>query len=311
MEREMLFLNSHVYLRGAAWFVLVSVISALNDTFVKLSGTGLGALQVTFFRFFFGMVTLLPFMLRGGIQSFKTPYVRIHATRSLFLFLAIMPWSYGVIQLPLPLVTTISFTTPIFVLVLSRLFLKERIGLGRVLATAVGFLGIVVSAQPGWGGVNASVFILVLSTILFASLDIINKKQLIKDESLLHLLFFSALGTTLLCLPFALANWVTPSWGDLGLLLCLGAGGNLILFCLLKAFQACELSSLQPLRYTELLFSMALSFVVFGQLPSSSTLWGAAFIIPATFYIAYHEVRRPKSKPSQETSLDEAATPCL
>ncbi len=281
------------YIRGVSWFILVSVVSALNDALVKMTGLRLGGMQVAFFRFFFSCVTLLPFMVMGGWACFKTPHWRVHGVRSLFLFLAMAPWCYGVIALPLSLVTTLSFTTPLFVLVLSALFLKDAPGWHRIVATCVGFAGILVSAQPTLA-FNNSVFFLIGSTVLFASLDVLNKKLLVQDETLLSMLFFSAFGTTCLSFPFALWGWVTPSLFELMTLFILGIGANLILYCLLKAFACCQLSALQPFRYVELLFSSAIGFLVFSELPSWSTLWGACLIIPATFYVAIYEVRRPR-----------------
>ena len=282
---------NNTYVRAVAWFVLVSVVSAFNDALVKMTGLRLGGMQVAFFRFFFSCVTLLPFMIAGGTTRFRTKHWGVHGLRSLFLFLGLVPWCCGVIALPLSLVTTLSFTTPLFVLLLSNIFLKESLGWHRILATCLGFVGILVIAQPTLA-FNNSVFLLIGSTILFASLDILNKKLLIKDETLLSMLFFSALGTTVLSFPFVLSGWVTPSWLDLMTLFFLGTGANLILYCLLKAFSYGDLSSLQPFRYVELLFSSALGFVLFGEWPTGSTLWGACFIIPATFYVAIYEVQK-------------------
>ena len=285
------------YLRGVMWFVLVSVVSALNDTLIKMTGLRLSGIQVSFFRFFFSCLTLLPFMIVGGRERFKTVHWRIHGVRSLFLFLAMAPWCYGVIALPLSLVTTLSFTTPLFVLLLSFLFLRESLGWHRVLATCLGFCGILVSVQPTLL-LDGSVFLLIGSTILFASLDILNKKLLIQNETLLSMLFFSALGTTLLSFPFALLDWTTPSVFELVTLFFLGIGANLILYFLLKAFSFCDLSSLQPFRYVELLFSSMAGFFLFGVFPTWSTLLGACLIIPATFYVALYEMRTPRIETS-------------
>lgn len=284
-------------MRGAAWFVCVSIVSALNDALIKMTGLRLSGIEITFFRFFFSCVTLLPFMLRGGLGSFRTAHWGVHGVRSLFLFMAMAPWCYGIIALPLSLVTTLSFTTPLFVLALSAIFLKEVLGVHRIFATLLGFTGILVSAQPTFA-MDSSALLLVLSTILFASLDIINKKLLIKDETLLSMLFFSAFGTMVLSFPFALLDWQTPTLSELSILFFLGIGANLILYCLLKAFSFADVSSLQPFRYVELLLSSALGFVLFGDIPASATLLGACLIVPATLYITWYEVKKPEVRPA-------------
>lgn len=292
------------YVKGISWFLLVSLVSALNDALIKVMGCRLSGIQITFLRFFFSFITLMPLMLRGGLRNFITPYWKIHAFRSLFLFLALVPWCYGVIALPLPLVTTLSFSTPLFVLILSRIFLKEKLDKARIAATCVGFAGVLVSGGTlhlGWG--NAA-FLLMLSTLLFASLDVMNKKLLIKNESLLSLLFFSALGTTVLSAPFAALDWQMPQAHEWLLMLILGIGANLILYCLLRAFQYADLSALQPFRYAELLISGGLSLALFGVMPNQSTLLGAMLIIPATLYITRAEVKKQHKK--KETSVGAA-----
>lgn len=287
--------NQKGYVQGLFWALLVCFISCLNDVMVKLAGNRLNPAQVAFFRFFFSTLTLLPFMLPKGKKAFETVHLKIHAIRSLLLFMAIAPWCYGVIALPLTLATTISFTTPLFVVVLAAIFLKESVGWQRALATFAGFLGILVSFHPTLEGFNLMALILVASTFMFATLDIINKKLLIADEGMLSMLFYSALGTTLLAAPLAFWQWQSPNLYELLCLITLGSGANLILFCLLKAFAATEVSALQPVRYVELLFSTLFGFLLFQEMPSWSTLMGASFIIPATLYIAYFETHQRRS----------------
>ena len=286
------------YIKGIFWFVLVSVVSALNDALIKVAGMRLSGIQIAFFRFFFSCITLLPFMLAGSKKTLSTAHIKIHGVRSLFLFAALAPWCYGVIALPLSLVTTLSFTTPLFTLVLSHFFLQERIEKHLIWATCIGFCGIVVSASPTSFALSAAglfpVLLLLTSTVLFASLDIMNKKLLIRDESLLSMLFFSALGTTLLSFPFALFDWQAPTVRELIVFFVLGIGANLILYCLLRAFRYCDVAALQPFRYLELLISTTFGFVLFAEWPHVSTFLGAALIIPATLYIVRLEVKRAK-----------------
>ena len=285
-------MEQSAYIRGVIWVIFVAVISAMNDALVKAVGTRLSAVEVAFFRFFFSMVTLIPFLWAQGRGSFVTKHWKIHGARSILLLLAIAPWCYGVIRLPLTLVTTLSFTTPFFVLVFASLFLKERVGIHRACATLCGFIGIIVSAQPTASGFNLTVLALLLSACMFASLDILNKKLMIKSEGILQMLFFSALGTTVLSAPFALVDFQMPTPTELFFLFLLGAGANLILICLLKAFSGTELSALQPFRYIELFISGLFGWVFFQEIPTAATLWGAAFIVPATFYIVCYETWR-------------------
>ena len=122
----------------------------------------------------------------------------------------------------------------------------------------------------------------------FAILDIINKKFVIK-ESMISMLFYSAIVTALLALPFALQYWLAPTMEEIALLFILGASANLILFFLLKAFAVADATALAPYRYFELIVSAIIAYIVFNEIPTEETLWGALIIIPSTLFIIYSE----------------------
>lgn len=300
--------NSKGYLQGIFWMVVTCIISNSNDIFTKHVGVRLSGAEVAFFRFFFSAIVLLPFMMARGKGAFVTKYPGAQCIRSVLLVLAMIAWSYGVSSLPLTLATTISFTVPFFVLPLAKIFLKEHVGWQRWFATFFGFIGIIVSIHPTGNAFNPMALALVASTLMFASLDIINKKLLIEDETLLSMLFYSALGTAILGLIPALLTWQTPTLQELFFLFILGCGASLILFCLLKAFAATEVSALQPFRYAEFVLSAIFGFVIFQEFPTVSTLLGAAIIVPSTLYIVFYETREQKKKEvREEIELKKAA----
>jgi S-adenosylmethionine uptake transporter len=129
----------------------------------------------------------------------------------------------------------------------------------------------------------------ILATLLFAILDIVNKRLLVLNEGIEPLLFYSAIWTTLWTLPFALYYWKTPNMSEWALLVGLGFGGNFLLGCILKSLSYCEVSSLQPLRYSEFIFSSILSILVFHKWPTLSDAVGMGLIIPCTLYLVHHE----------------------
>lgn len=298
--RELSWFQSKGYLQGIFWMVMACIVSALNDVFTKHVGGRLSGAEVAFFRFFFSTLVLLPFMLFRGKEAFVTRYPGAQCIRAILLVLGMTAWSYGVASLPLTLATTISFTTPLFILPLAKVFLSEQVGWQRWAATLFGFLGILISIHPKGNAFNPLALTLVVSTIMFASLDIINKKLLIEDESLLSMLFYSGLGTAILGFVPAVLTWETPTLQELFFLCLLGGGGSLLLFFLLKAFSATDVSALQSFRYTEFVLSAFLGFLIFQEIPSMSILLGAGIIIPATFYIAIYETRLRKKKAIRE-----------
>ena len=276
------------YFIGVSWFILRLFSSSINDVISKYAGTRLHSYEITFFRFMFGTMTLLPFIMYNGMSTLRTSRPTVHFLRGLLLFLGIAGWTYGLTLAPVTTATVVSFTVPIFVLILGVFFLSENIIWQRCMVTLVAFCGLVITLAPNSNDFNPEVLIFVASAMAFAVLDIINKKFVIQ-ESMISMLFYSAIVTALLALPFALQYWTTPTREELFLLFILGASANLILFFLLKAFAATDVTALAPYRYFELVVSAIIAYIVFNEIPTETTLWGALIIIPSTLFIIYSE----------------------
>src|SRR5690606_1877030 len=134
-------------------------------------------------------------------------------------------WTYVLTIAPITTATVISFSVPLFVLVLAIFFLKENVIWQRWAATLIGFAGIVVTLKPSATDFNAEVLFFVIAALMFATLDIINKKFVIK-ESMLSMLFYSALLASILAGAASFGSWVNPTSKELALLFILGASGN-------------------------------------------------------------------------------------
>ncbi len=296
------------YAQGVFWITLVALTSNLNDILMR-EASRLPAQEVTFFRYLFAVITLLPFMIKNRTTAFKTTRPILHVIRSLLLFVAIFAWAGAVKRVPLAMMSIYALTIPLFVLPMASVFLGERVGWQRSFATLFGFLGIFIImigssdttdslvsflASPDTQSETAGTWMLLGSVLAFAASDIVNKKYVTK-ESNLSMLFYIAAGTTLLSACFVTQVWVTPTLTELAFLIVLGAGGNLILFFLLRAFAATDVSSLAPYRYTELIFAGLFGYLLYREIPSNMTIVGALIIILATAAVAYYELKIRKS----------------
>ena len=292
--------NASRYIIGVLWFVLSLIISIFNDVFMKHLGNNLHSIEITFFRFLFGTLSLLPVMLCVGKKSFKTSRIGIHFFRGALLFAGIALWCYGLSIVPLAMATTLNFTIPLITLVLAIFFLREKVGWVRWVATVVGFLGVIIVIEPNSANFNVLSLLILLSAGMFAGLDIMNKKFVVK-ESMLAMLFYTALLTMFFAAIPTIVVWKAPTMRELSILLCVGCSANLLLYCLLKGFSYVDASALAPFRYVELMLSAGLGFLVFAEIPSKSTILGSAIIVPSTFLVVWMETRRAKQESNQES----------
>lgn len=283
--------NKSKYIKGISWFMLSMIISIINDIFMKYLGNNIHSTEITFFRFLFGTISLLPLMIFNNQSSFKTKYLNTHFLRAIFLFFGINLWCFSLSIVPISTATTVNFTIPLITLIFATIFLKEKVGIARWTATLIGFLGVLFILKPDdANNFNKLSLLLLLAAIMFASLDIINKKFIVK-ESMISMLFYTALITTILSSIPTIIFWKMPTLIDLSILFIIGCGANLLLFCLLKALKYVEASALAPFRYFELILSSLFGFLIFSEIPSKNTLMGFFLIIPSTLLICLYEAK--------------------
>jgi S-adenosylmethionine uptake transporter len=304
----MIFHSRKPYFRGIAWFVTSLVICESNDVVTKYLGHDLSSLKVVFGRFFFGSLVLLPLMIRFR-ECFKTRYLWVNFIRGLILFLGMLIWCHGLDVSQLSVACLINFTTPMFTLILAVLILREKLGKPRIIATIVGFIGVAFALNPRTASfpvATASLFL--LSAILFATLDIVNK-ILITREKMLTSLFYTGIFTLLLAgltllvmLSFDAAGTssifqmitheiTSIRMRDVGLLMALGVGENLLMFCTLKSFSYIDVSATAPFRYVELILASILGYLFFGETIALNTVLGALIIIPSVIYLVRFEAK--------------------
>jgi drug/metabolite transporter (DMT)-like permease len=144
--------------RGAAWIILAGFCFATMGATVKLLGARLDPLQIAFFRCAFGLLFLLPFLLRSGgvVQALRSRRPGRHVARVVLGVIAMYCGFYAITRMPLADVTTLGFSQPLFMIPLAVLVLGEQIHRARWLATIAGFAGVLLMIGPGGGDRGAT-----------------------------------------------------------------------------------------------------------------------------------------------------------
>ena len=285
---------SKVYAQGVFWAVMISVVSVTNDVLMRFLGERLHVVEISFFRFFFSMLSVLPFMFTRGLEPFKTTQPKMHALRAVLGAMALGLCCYSVNIMPLSENTTIMFAEPLFFLPLAFLILKEKVDAPRWIATMIGFIGLMIILRPGTDAFHMVAFVPMSAAILFALSNVMVKKM--TGEHAFTMLFYFGIGTTLFAFIPLLFFWQIPTLSELGLLLVLGIGGNMIQVCLFRAFAATDASALAPFRYVEFIVAAIFGYLFFSQIPTVWVFGGAALITASTFYITVVETRKERKK---------------
>jgi drug/metabolite transporter (DMT)-like permease len=260
---------------------------------MKFFGRAYPTSQIVFLRYVFATASLLPVVSRAKKgEAALWRISKLHFIRAALLLLAMTLYCWALHRLPIATAVALNFIIPIFTLIFTRIFLKEKITGGSIIATMVGAVGVLVVFEPGNAKFTAfAAAMVLLSAALFASLDVINKK-FVGGEGVFRMVLHTATITSLLSCPFALWKWVWPSMGDLCLFAALGCGANLLLYCTLRAFEKVDMSAIVPLRYFEFVLTAVAGFAIFGEIPSVSTILGALLIISSTVYAVLAGVKK-------------------
>ena len=262
---------------------------SIMDLIVKWSDSyPLG--QVLFFRGFFGLVFYFFIIPRERLKNFYyTKRAGLHFLRCLFGLIALISIFIALRNLPLATVVSISFAAPIFTTIFSIFFLSEKVGLYRWLAVIVGFIGIIIIAEPGFSSLNIY-FIYPIIFCLGLSYVAIAIRQLSTTEPIwLIALNFSAAITlvSFFTIPF---GWVMPDIKDLILLSFIGIFGGAANLWLSQSYKFSEVSLVTPLRYLALVFAIIFGYFIWDEMPSIKTIAGALLVIISSIIIFRREV---------------------
>lgn len=285
------------YSQGVVFLVLMMITSCANDVIAKYIGQRLDQIQIIFFRFFFGLLTLLPFVFWKGFKVFKTKQISINIMRGILGALSFYLYNSALVRLQIVEVVTILWTIPLFTLILSTIFLEEFVSFSRWFATCLGFAGLAFITLYD-SGVSFSFKLIYLlpaaSAFLFAVQDVMVKKMVEKDSKVTMLLYFSLVTTVLTMVP-AIMVWKDPTLFELFMLMLYGAFANLMQYFIFKAFAATDLSALAPYRYFEFIISAVAGFVFFAETPGTNVIIGAIILVPCTLYLGYTENKKSRN----------------
>lgn len=292
----------HDIRRGAMLMLGATAAFTVMGAIVKQAGESLPFPELMFFRNFFAMPVVLAIAIRRGSTwtLLRTKRFPGHLLRAFTGTAAMSCGFFSLTILPLAEQTALSYTTPLFVTLLSIPFLGEKVGVHRWAAVLGGFAGIVVIAlgQGAFQGAAEASPLLVIGTVvavsngIFSAMTTLLVRGLSATESSTTIVMWQSLlmtAITGLALPFV---WVTPSATEWLLLAGIGLFGGIGQVMLTEAYASAQVSSIGPYSYSSMLWSIALGWLIWGDVPGTATIAGAVLIVAAGLYILHRELIR-------------------
>ena len=277
----------------ASVYLLTAFLSFTAMTVFARTIDSIPVFQMVFIRQALFVLFLLPYFYKNRSDILHPKRRGLHMLRGFLSFWAMSCGLWAVILIPLAESISLQLTEVIIVTVLASFVLREKVGWRRCLALAVGIIGVLIMLRPFTGGFNPDSVFALLSALCAAGAAITVRMGAGYD-SLAVVLFWQSIIILLLSAPLSLIVW-TPldmhTWLVLvamSFVFMLGQG------LMTAAFRLGEASAIAPLHYTRLLMMALVGYFFYDEIPTLTTLVGAAFII-ASASDSIRQNTRPKS----------------
>jgi drug/metabolite transporter (DMT)-like permease len=234
----------------------------------------------------------------------RTKRVKLQIARGVTLVVCGLLFMTALRSMPLADATALNYTSPVLVLVLSRVYLRERLTPARIAFIVAGITGMLLIVQPGSEIFRGASLLVLLAACIYAAYQILTRLAASEDPRVS--LFYPALVSIALLTPLLPFLHLTPSmpWRDALLVCAAGLLGTLGHFLFILAFQRAPASALTPFTYMQLVWAMMLGWVLFGDLPDAASTVGMLVIAGSGLAMALYERRRGRGVPPEPPAVD-------
>ena len=312
--------DAHNRSGAAIGFVLAGILAiSINDMLIKKLSGGYPLHEIVFARAFIGILfSLVLVQLEGGWRILKTTQAHWHILRGLLVVVANMTFFLALAAIPLADATALFFVAPLFITLLSIPILGEKVGIMRLTAVAVGFVGVIIMQRP-WAdtqALQASRLVLllpVISALTYALNQLMTRRLGVHSKAsalsiyiqgtflIVSLGFFLIAGdgrfvdaTSAPSMQFLLREWVWPAQDDLWVFLGLGVNAAIIGYCLSQAYRIADAATVAPFEYVGLPLAVFWGLVIFGDLPVWEIWVGIALILGSGLFVFLRERQKAR-----------------
>jgi drug/metabolite transporter (DMT)-like permease len=262
---------------GALLIVLAFACVAIMSALAKGAGN-VPAPVLAFFQSLISLALLSPWALRGGIRSLATRRLPLHLLRAGAGLLSQVLMFVAVKKMPLVNAVLLANSAPLFIPLVSRVWLKKAVRAPVLAGLGIGFVGVVLVLRPGLALFTNPVALIALAAAVCSAFALVSVNQLSQTAPAPRVLFYYFLVSTLASLPFAMRAWVAPTsieWGFLGGIGLMMAASQVLI---LQAYRHATASRIAAFNYAVVIFSGLIGWVVWKDAPGWLSLVGVLLV---------------------------------
>ena len=261
---------------------------SVNDMTYKNLTMNFPVWEAVFFRALSGSIIFLFMVYRVGIGSIKTKKPVRHFVRAFSAVGCVVLYIFGIKYLLLSENIAIAHSAPIIAAILAVPVLGEKIGIHRVAAIVIGFIGVLMIVKPGTDLFQLKSLLPIGSALFMASVYL-STRSLMNTESSTSIVFYYSFALLFTSIIFFPSGFIIPDIFNLTLALSLGIMGSLGHYFMSQAAKNADVAVTSPFEYTSFIFVGVMGYVFFNEIPSNTIVLGGILIIISGIYVAYRE----------------------
>ena len=273
---------------------------AVEDTFIKLLSARLPATQILFSVGFGGALITLALAVTLNVNLADKILLNKHViSRTIADLFGALFFTSAMVLIPMSLLASILQATPLFVTLGAAILLGEKVGWRRWSAIFIGFLGVIIILQPGYGSFQLASLLGLAAVLCLALRDVVTR-DMATEIPTLTVTFYAclAMGSAgFIAYPF-FGTPIMPTTFEAILLVCAAIIGLTGYFLIVLATRKGDVSVIAPFRYSRLLFSLGLASLILGEMLTLPILLGGLLVVSSGIYTFGRERRLVKIQKS-------------
>ena len=287
--------SSHPIQIAIAWAILNGFTLAFIGVSAKYLSDDFNSIEIIFQRSSVALIIIiLLLIISRNISLVRTNNFSLHAKRSLTGLISVAIIFHAFSLIPIAEATAIVFFSPVIATILSIIFLGERVGINRIIAMIVGFIGVITIISPTGDNILLYGSLVALLGAFTSALVKVQLRSMGKSESSVTTIFYFMLFCTLV------SGAYVAIFSDIS---ALNFTKDDVIFAIMviavstvisqmgktEALKLSEVSIITPLEYLSIIWTIFLGVIIFGDIPAITTYIGASMIIASNIYIIYRE----------------------
>ncbi|MCC5468032.1 DMT family transporter [Pelosinus baikalensis] len=271
---------------GIIFAMLSSLVFSVMNALVKAVSFSIPSIEVVFFRSIIGTI-MIYCMMRQSKVAFSTEGIPALTLRGILGALYMITYFYTLSKIPLVDAIILVNLSPVFVMILATIFLKEKLSKRTIFLLPIVFFGAMLTIKPfNFSSYSTDALFGVLSALLSAGAAIAIR-HLSKKHHTYEIIFYFMATATLVSIPLMWNNFVAPSSLEYVYLTCIGVVSLLGQVFLTKAFTHENAVVVEVIRYIGIVFNAMWGFLFWAEVPDTLTVLGGMLIIGACIALSW------------------------